>query len=85
MDELLTLPQVAKILGLAERTIYKWSQQGKIPAFKIGKSWRYRAVELDLWLETQRSDKADKGEQQRFLEPRMSAYINNQYFSQHAS
>jgi len=81
MDELLTLPQVAKILGLAERTIYKWSQQGKIPAFKIGKSWRYRAVELDLWLETQRSDKADKGEQQRFLEPRMSAYINNQYFS----
>jgi excisionase family DNA binding protein len=78
MDELLTLPQVAKILGLAERTIYKWSQQGKIPAFKIGKSWRYRAAELDLWLETQRSDKADKGEQQRFLGPRINASIINE-------
>jgi len=54
MDELLTLPQVAKMLGLAERTIYVWSQQGKIPAFKLGTTWRYRAVEIDKWVETQR-------------------------------
>jgi len=54
MDELLTLPQVAKMLGLAERTIYVWSQQGKIPAFKLGTTWRYRADEIDKWVETQR-------------------------------
>ncbi len=55
MDELLTLPQVAKMLGLAERTIYVWSQQGKIPAFKLGTAWRYRADEIDAWVETQRT------------------------------
>jgi len=54
MEELLTLPQVAKLLGLAERTIYVWSQQGKIPAFKLGTAWRYRAGEIDKWIETQR-------------------------------
>ena len=55
MDELLTLPQVAKLLGLAERTIYVWSQQGKIPAFKLGTAWRYRSDEIDAWVETQRT------------------------------
>ena len=54
MDELLTLPQVAKMLGLAERTIYVWSQKGKIPAFKLGTAWRYRADEIDKWVEAQR-------------------------------
>ena len=55
MDELLTLPQVAKMLGLAERTIYVWSQEGKLPAFKLGTAWRYRADEIDAWVETQRT------------------------------
>ena len=55
MDELLTLPQVAKMLGLAERTIYVWSQEGKLPAFKLGTAWRYRADEIDAWVEMQRT------------------------------
>ena len=62
MDELLTLPQVAKMLGLAERTIYAWSQEGKLPAFKLGSSWRYRQAEIDKWLETQRASDQGLGE-----------------------
>ena len=53
--ELLTLPQLANYLGMAERTIYVWAQQGKIPAFKIGAAWRFRRSDIDAWLETQRS------------------------------
>ena len=53
--ELLSLPQLARYLGMAERTIYVWAQQGKIPAFKIGAAWRFRRSDIDAWLETQRS------------------------------
>lgn len=60
MNELLTLPQVAKMLGLAERTIYVWSQEGKLPAFKLGSAWRYRQAEIDEWLETQRANEITK-------------------------
>lgn len=42
------------MLGLAERTINDWSQQGKIPAFRLGTAWRYRPDEIDKWVETQR-------------------------------
>ena len=47
--------EVAKYLGVAERTIHLWAQQGKIPAFKAGSVWRVRRIELDRWLETTRS------------------------------
>ena len=53
--ELMSLPEIARYLGMAERTIYLWSQEGRIPAFKLGSSWRYRRTEIDAWLETQRS------------------------------
>lgn len=54
-SELLNLAQLARYLGMAERTIYVWAQQGKIPAFKIGSAWRFRRADIDAWLETQRS------------------------------
>ena len=47
--------QVAKYLGVAERTIHLWAQQGKLPAFKAGSVWRFRRSELDRWLESSRS------------------------------
>ena len=40
---------------MAERTIYVWVQQGKIPAFKIGSAWRFRRSDIDAWLESSRS------------------------------
>ncbi len=47
--------EVAKYLGMTERTIYMWAQQGKIPAFKVGSVWRFRRNEVDRWLESTRS------------------------------
>ena len=51
---LLTLQEVAKMLGLAERTIYVWSQKGKLPAFKLGTKWAFDLNEINEWLERQR-------------------------------
>ena len=52
---LMSLPEVARYLAMAERTIYDWAQTGRIPAFKLGATWRFRRSEIDAWLETQRS------------------------------
>ena len=42
------------MLGLAERTIYVWSQKGKLPAFKLGTKWAFDLNEINEWLERQR-------------------------------
>lgn len=50
-NTLLNVKQVAKYLQLKESTIYSWAQDGKIPAIKIGRTWRFRQKDLDGWLE----------------------------------
>ena len=69
-SELLTLPQVAEYLGLAQRTLYLWAQQGKIPAFKLGTSWRFRRSDIDAWLETQRSGPSVSSSADMLTDPR---------------
>lgn len=48
--EILTLEEVAAYLKAGKRTVYRLAQNGKIPAFKLGGSWRFRRAELDRWI-----------------------------------
>ena len=51
--EILTLEEVAAYLRLTPQTIYKWAQEKRIPAVKLGKEWRFRRSILDRWLDEQ--------------------------------
>jgi excisionase family DNA binding protein len=51
--EILTLEEVAIYLRLKPQTIYKWAQEKRIPAVKLGKEWRFRRSILDRWLDEQ--------------------------------
>ena len=50
--DIMTLEQVATYLKLKPQTIYKWAQEGAIPAAKIGKEWRFRKSIIDEWVDT---------------------------------
>ena len=52
-NEILTLEEVAEYLRLTPQTIYKWAQERKIPAVKLGKEWRFRRSILDQWFDEQ--------------------------------
>ena len=51
--EILTLEEVAHYLRLKPQTIYKWANERRIPAVKLGKEWRFRRSILDRWLDGQ--------------------------------
>lgn len=51
--EILTLEEVALYLRLKPQTIYRWAQEKRIPAVKLGKEWRFRKSILDRWLDEQ--------------------------------
>ena len=50
-DQIMTIEEVAKLLKLKPQTIYTWAQNGKIPAAKIGKEWRFRRDLVDAWFD----------------------------------
>jgi len=62
LPELLNVKQVAAYLQLHEVTVLNFARQGKLPGFKVGRAWRFRADDIRAWLEAQR------GERERFRE-----------------
>ena len=49
-DKLLTVEEVAAFLRVKPTTVYVWAKNGKIPANKIGRLWRFRLDEIKEWL-----------------------------------
>lgn len=55
--EILTLEEVAAYLKAGKKTVYRLAQQGQIPSFKLGDTWRFRRTELDRWIAAQIAEK----------------------------
>ena len=52
-DEILTLDEVAAYLKAGKRTVYRLAADKKIPAFKLGGTWRFRKADLEQWIAQQ--------------------------------
>ncbi len=50
MAEIMTTKEVAKYLKLHEITICKYAAEGKIPAIRIGRVWRFDKDAIDTWI-----------------------------------
>jgi len=48
--DILTLAEVASYLRVTKRTLYRLAQEGTLPAFKLGGTWRFRRDELNQWI-----------------------------------
>ena len=48
--DVMTIRELAIYLKMAEKTLYRLSSEGKIPAFKVGAAWRYRKSQIDDWI-----------------------------------
>jgi len=46
----LTLAEVAALLRVPRSTVYKLAQNGTVPAFKVGKHWRFLLSDIEGWL-----------------------------------
>jgi excisionase family DNA binding protein len=75
----LTLGQAAKYLGVAQSTIRKWSDQGRVPAFYTpGGHRRYRKGDLDQFLERSGPSGTTEGSSVVLIvddDPRLREYV----------
>ncbi|TET45426.1 DNA-binding protein [candidate division TA06 bacterium] len=47
--------EVARLLGVRDTTVYKWSHEGRIPSYRFGRCVRFIEGEVMDWAENQRS------------------------------
>lgn len=57
--EILTIKELSNYLKVTERTIYRLAATKKIPAFKVGGSWRFSLVDIDCWIKQQSKEGLD--------------------------
>ena len=50
----LTVKQVAELLSVNERTVYRMAKSGELPAFKVSGSWRFMEDDIRQWIEEQK-------------------------------
>jgi excisionase family DNA binding protein len=65
----LTLTQVAQILGVSERTIYRLMEKKELHPFKMGKSWKFDQADIDAYIQRLRETSEEKSEEVKPEEP----------------
>lgn len=52
-SDIMTIGEVADYLKVTERTIYRLAAAKRLPAFKVGGSWRFSKADIDSWIKQQ--------------------------------
>jgi excisionase family DNA binding protein len=45
-----SVEEVAKHLGVAKDSVYRWIDNRNLPAHKIGRLWKFKLSEVDQWV-----------------------------------
>ena len=64
----LTTEEVLDYLQVNLRTVYRLIKAGKIPAVRVGRQWRFRKRDIDVWLESQRPRQAARAAPARAIQ-----------------
>lgn len=56
-DEILTAEDICKYLKIPRSSLYKLAREKNIPAFRVGRHWRFKKSKIDAWLEKQENTK----------------------------
>ena len=59
--EVMNIRQASQYLGVSPDTLYKYVNEQKIPAFKLGNRWRFKKSKLDQWMEEQSMEMESRG------------------------
>ncbi len=49
-DMLLTSRQIKQLLGVSDPTLYRWRTMRIIPCYKVGGTYKYKAIEIINYL-----------------------------------
>ncbi len=53
IEPLLSVDDVAAILGVKRDTVYKLINRDDLPGFKVGRLWKFKQNEINAWMDKQ--------------------------------
>jgi excisionase family DNA binding protein len=49
-DRWLSITEICKHLGVSNDTVYKWIDRHEMPAHRMGRLWKFKKDEVDVWV-----------------------------------
>lgn len=62
VEKWLGTKEVQEYLGVSRETISEWIKERGMPAYKVGRFWRFKISEIDEWIKTGEAADSEEGE-----------------------
>lgn len=60
-DRWLSVDEICKYLGISKDTVYKWIDKHGMPAHRMGRLWKFKKDEVDMWVREGKAGEVNKG------------------------
>lgn len=57
-----SVDDIARHLGVAKDTVYRWIETRQLPSHRIGRLWKFKVSEVDGWVRTGGAASSPNGE-----------------------
>lgn len=55
LEPAMTVRDVAAFLNVDEKTVYRLSQKGELPGFKVAGAWRFQRSDIQSWIDDRKA------------------------------
>lgn len=59
MDKWCNIEDVAEYLSITEDTARTWLKEGRLPAYKVGKRYKFKLSDIDEWVRSGRINEVE--------------------------
>jgi len=56
----LSMKEISEYLGVTRETIYKWIENREMPGHRMGKFWKFKRDEVDVWVKSGKAADRDR-------------------------
>ena len=60
-----TLKEIQEYLGIGRETVLQWITKRNLPAYKVGRLWKFKISEVDDWVRKDSADDRNVKEEQK--------------------
>lgn len=59
-DRWLSVEEIGAYLGIKRDTVYRWINEKNMPASKVGRLWKFKKDEVDMWVREGKANDTDE-------------------------